>query len=316
VIDANKVGRPAILLRDAQQPPGGRHVLSPLLLANQPVILFGDGGSWKSYLTLLCALSLHSNREIVPGLVPTIKLNVAYLDFEWDAWPHRARMAALYGPNPQPDLLYVPCAAEGPLTHQVDRLRAIVRDHRISYIVLDSVGMACDGPPEDAVVALAFFQALSRLEVGSLLLAHTNRSGDIERPFGSTFWHNSARATWFMKKVQEAGTSAIDVALTNKKPANDGPKEMPIGLHVDFTARPTVITRQGITAVPDLASGVSVKDRMLDAIGTGALTCEDLAQELGEKEKTIRTTFSRWEGKLFDKLDGPLGRFLVTRHKA
>src|SRR6202035_5745612 len=33
VVDAQKVGRPPIVLRDTQAPPGGRYVLPPILLA-------------------------------------------------------------------------------------------------------------------------------------------------------------------------------------------------------------------------------------------------------------------------------------------
>src|ERR1019366_111926 len=166
VVDAVRQGRPAILLGDAVEPPGDGSLLPPLLLPNDPVIIFGDGGSAKSHLGLGLALSVHAGQPYV-DLAPTRRMQTAFLDFEWNPWPHRKRMQALVGADPVPGLLYVPCLSEGPLSGQVDRLRGILSAHRIEYVVLDSVALACAGPPEDAATALDFMQALGQLEVGS-----------------------------------------------------------------------------------------------------------------------------------------------------
>ena len=37
-----------------------------------------------------------------------------------------------------------------PLAEDVDRLRRYIRQHDIGYVVVDSVALACDGPPEAA----------------------------------------------------------------------------------------------------------------------------------------------------------------------
>jgi hypothetical protein len=53
VVEAVRRGRPAILLREVvDEPASGGLVVPPLLLASDPVILFGDGGSSKSFLGL------------------------------------------------------------------------------------------------------------------------------------------------------------------------------------------------------------------------------------------------------------------------
>src|SRR5439155_20598096 len=113
-------------------------------------------------------------------------------------------------------------------------------EQRIAYAVVDSVALACDGPPEEAQVALSFFQALSRLEVGSGLLAHVNRTGDTDKPFGSAFWHNSARATWYVERVQEIGETHLDLGLYQRK-INDCPPSPPLGIRFAFSADSTVI---------------------------------------------------------------------------
>jgi AAA domain len=177
VIDAHRQGRAAVLLRDAKPPPGGRFALPPFLLARQPVMLFGNGGDWKSYLALAAGLSLHTNREVIAGLKPSAPFRVGYFDWEWDSWEHLERMRALLGPDNLPDIVYVPCASEGPLETQVDRLRAKIREHRLDFGIFDSVGLGCSGAPEEAEAALGYLRALGRLEIGSLNLAHVNRSG-------------------------------------------------------------------------------------------------------------------------------------------
>ena len=73
-----------------------------------------------------------------------------------------------------PGIVYIPCAR--PLADDVDRIRREVIRHDIGYLVVDSVALACDGPPEAAEVAVRFFGALRELGLGSLLIAHVNRS--------------------------------------------------------------------------------------------------------------------------------------------
>jgi AAA domain len=301
VLDAHRRGRPAILLRDAQQPPGAGVLLRPLLLARDPVVIFGDGGAAKSYLALALALCVHTSRELVSGIRPTASMRTAYLDFEWQEWPHRKRMRALWGGGELPDLVYVPCQAEGPLSNQVDRLRTIFHEHRIEYAVIDSVALACDGAPEEAQVAMTFFQALARLEVGSVLLAHVNRQGDTEKPFGSAFWHNSARATWYVQKVQEAGGQSLDLALRNRK-ANDGALATPLGLHFDFAENRTMIARTDGASILESAPDGPLKERIAGAVRSGPLTYAELGQTLQVDPDVVRITAKRYEGDTFTLL--------------
>jgi hypothetical protein len=228
-------------------------------------------------------------------------LRTAYLDFEWQPWPHKRRMQALSDARPMPGLLYVPCGAEGPLSSQVDRLLGIFHAHEIKYIVIDSVALACSGPPEEASVALDFFQALNRLAVGSCLLAHINRAGDEMRPFGSTFWHNSARATWHLKAHQEVGAPRLDLALTNRK-ANDGPMAPAFALHFEFEPHRTTITRSNLAGIPELAGSVPLRDRIRHLLASGPRSVHDIADRLDATADTISKTLRRAEGKHFTRL--------------
>ncbi len=324
VVDRHRQGRPAMLLRDAEPPPGGGALLPPLLMTSDPVILFGDGGSSKSYLGLAAAMSVHSGLPLLAGLQPTTPVRTAYLDWEWTGWPHKKRMRALWEPEELPDLVYIPCAAEGPLVHQVDRLRRVFAEREIKYAVIDSVALACSGPPEEAEVALAFYQALAALEVGSLSLAHITKAGDTEKPFGSAFWHNSTRGSWFVRgipangtgTVQEAknglngtppepskngpprGTGHLLVELLNRK-CQEGPLLPPINLRISFSStRTTIIPAES----PTPPSG-HLRDRIRGAIRIRAKTREALALELGVTPSMVKKVV--WTGRSTDFDDLP-----------
>jgi hypothetical protein len=77
-LEAMRNGEPAILLRDAQRPPDAGWLLPPLVLGRLPSILFGDGGSLKSYIALAAAVSIHTDQDLL-GISPTATRVVAYL---------------------------------------------------------------------------------------------------------------------------------------------------------------------------------------------------------------------------------------------
>jgi hypothetical protein len=192
VITAERAGQPAVLLRDIPRPRQDdvHHVDGLPLLARHPLVLFGDGGAAKSYFALYAA-----------GKLDGQGLRVGLFDWELAGEDHRDRLERLFGSN-LPAIRYARC--DRPLVHEVDRLRRIVRDEGLNYVILDSVAFACDGPPEAAEVASRYFQAIRRLgSVGSLNIAHiTKGEGSDRKPFGSTFWHNGARSTWFAKVAE------------------------------------------------------------------------------------------------------------------
>jgi hypothetical protein len=302
VLSMEEEGEPAVYLRDARAPAEGAQLLSSLALARHPVIWFGDGGSAKSYLALAAGLSIHAGLDLL-GIRPGAQKKVAYLDWEFDAWEHKMRMARLLGgklPDENlPDILYVRCTK--PLARESERIAHIFADHDIGYAVVDSISWACEGPPEEASSATGFFEALRSLGVGSLCIAHVNRSGDTERPFGSAFWHNGARATWYVKKQQEHGASAIDIGFFNRK-ANSDRLEQPFGYSLRFDPDQTRVARVDVKDVPELAGHAPIKDRMVHFLRGGAKTYREIADELGIAEDAVRQTVKRWEGRVFYKL--------------
>ena len=312
VVDAHRQGRPAILVRDAQAPPDGEDLVALLATKRDPAIIFGDGGVSKSYIGLALAASIHTQRELIAGLPAAAKLRTAFLDFEWNPWPHHKRLRALWGPSELPDLVYIPCQQEGPLVHQVDRLRRKFHEHRIEFVVIDSIAQALSGPATEDETARAYFQALARLEVGSIHLAHivkdAKKPEQTKYPFGSVFFHNGARLTWYVEKVR-ASKSSLEVTLHNRK-VNDGGLADPIGLRFEFGDRTTITSgpagREAHDGFSSPRTGdTAVRARMIAVLKEARqpMTYATLGAAIDTSTATVRDKANAYAGRDFVILD-------------
>jgi hypothetical protein len=293
VFVAERAGLPAIDLRELPAPSTDNDVFNVhglIVPKRHPSILFGDGGTGKSYVALYFA-----------GRLAESGTPVALFDWELAGDDHRDRLERLF-PDGMPRILYARC--ERPLVHEVDRLRRIVRDNRIAYSVFDSAAFAADGPPEAAEVAGRYFRAVRQIGGGSLHIAHVSKGENADKkPFGSAFWHNGARCTWNVQTAESStGTDTLTLGMFNRK-ANLGKLCAPIALNVSFTADRTSIRRTDIAASPDLAPNLSVRARMTYMLKRGAFTADEIAEEIGAEVETVTRTQRRYKN-LFTILEG------------
>ena len=207
VLETERRGSPGVYLGDVTRPgpDDSIRVQGMVLPRRHPTILFGDGGTAKSYTALYLL-----------GTLAKAGVRVALFDWELDGEDHRDRLERIFGPQ-MPQILYMKC--EQPLFYECDRLSRAVREWHLQYAVYDSVAFACDGPPESAEIAGKYFRAVRQVGVGSLHIAHITKGENGDRkPFGSSFWHNGARSTWYCKAAEDIPNSkSLEIGIFNRK---------------------------------------------------------------------------------------------------
>lgn len=255
----------------------------PVLL-HHPMVLFGDGGSAKSYLALWLATKLAETSR-----------TVLYLDWEFTGEEHRDRLKRLTGEPMPRSIRYLRC--ERPITEESERIRRLIREQQVSYVICDSVAFAVGGAPEKSEMALGYFAVVRQFGIGSLHIAHVNKSehGD-QRPFGSTFWHNSARATWYLQRATDTvGETTVHLAAYHRK-ANTGRLLPALGFRLSFEPTRTLVQRQDVGAgsSEELSGKLPVWQRMKGAIESlGPTTPALVAEEIGSSVETVTRTARR-----------------------
>ncbi len=285
VIVEERRGSPSQPLETYER-PGAAAVLNVggwRLLRDHPAILFADGDTGKSNLALYAC-----------GVLAQQGIKPLYADWELSGEDHRERLARLF--DPLPPVQYLHC--ERPFIEEVDRIRREIRRHALDYLVVDSIGYATPGPPEHAEHATSYFRALRQIGIGgSLHLAHMTKGDAADpkrgesKPFGSAFWHNSARLTWFAKKAADTGRE-MTVGLFCRK-FNLGRPFPAVGFRWTFDDERTRVARVNVADVEELAPRLPLWQRIAHLLRTGpALTAEAIADELGAKVDSVKKAIS------------------------
>lgn len=301
VIAFDRAGADAPVLRDipAGVKDDGWTVDGMTLLERHPAVLFGDGGQGKSLVALYLV-----------GKLAQFGTRVLYCDWEFDGESHRDRYGALFGESMPESIRYARC--DRPMSAEADRLRRLVQQYKTQYLVCDSIVFACAPgvPAESAEAAAGYFQALRQIGVGSLSLAHTtkqNEKDDIrqqKKPFGSGFWHNGARATWFLKGVQEEA-GRLSVGIYPRK-VNIGPLGPAIGWTVEFSTEGIQFHRTDVADHGELGVGLKIWERMKHELMRGPQTIAVLAAQLEVPANTVAIEAKR-KNLMFTKVLGADG---------
>ncbi|HLF77246.1 MAG TPA: bifunctional DNA primase/helicase, partial [Dehalococcoidia bacterium] len=278
----------AVELFDVPDPMGEVMLIPPLTVADGPTIFFGDGSSGKSYIAFLMALCSVYGFDFVGHRVPLMRVMIVdYEDSESNVKRRINRLCAGLGEGILPIGIYYWNARGIPLKDQWEAIKRSCSKNGIGWLIIDSAAPASGGPPEDAVSALAFFRALKRIGLPALVIAHITKGEKTDKPFGSVFWHNEARRTWFVKRIQEEDSDQIDIGLYNRK-VNDGRKPLPIGLRLTFDGidGPVSVQSQSLADVPELLSETSAQNQIWETL-TQPMTVAQLGEATGIADRTV-----------------------------
>lgn len=270
-----------------------RFLFAPFLLGGAvPTALFGEGGGGKSWLALAIAASVSSGLSFIDGVdAPSRCVPVLWLDYENDERELRSRSARLTGGTPLAGLFYV--RGSGALADQVDGIAARVSELGAGLVVVDSITGATGGADlNDNNTATRLHGALRQLNLPALVIAHTAKNSRGSGMFGAVAFRDLSRLVWSVEKSDSG--SHIVVKDTKR---NASAKSPDIGLSIDFEAgeRGTVrLRRADIADLPDdLTRGLRVRDQVLLALGSDALTRDQLAERVDAKANTLNTTLRR-----------------------
>src|SRR3972149_767088 len=136
-----------------------------------------------------------------------------------------------------------------------------IRQYGIGLVIVDSIGLAVAGAPEKSEIAIPYMDALARLGVPTLSIAHVTKAEEDKFPFGSIYFHNSARNTWNVKRGQEQDEEANHMGLFHRK-SNDDRKSSPWGLRITFEDGGNIIRFNREELVEEFSEELSVSQRI------------------------------------------------------
>lgn len=283
-----------ITTSDEVEPPS--YVLRPILLYRQPVIIFGDRGSAKSYTaqTFAYLLALGQMGRLLDFKPERVATKPLYLDWEDTPGTLRWRFRCLSAGTglPSAQIAYRRCSRT--FAQDTEQIRAVVLSGGYDYLIIDSLGPACGGDLNMPQPALEFFESLRSLNVSSLIIAHTakgNAGRSRRSVFGSSFFENAARSIWEINADKEDGI--LRVVLTHSK-MNGGPTEQPIAMQYVFSHGRTEIMEDQACEVAAAAGTLTIREKILQLLeDLPSAPVKRISDELGESPATIRVTLNR-----------------------
>jgi hypothetical protein len=285
-------------LEDEIQPP--EWLLEPLVLKDQPNIIFGQRSAAKS----LGALIIHATIQLQWADNP-FKLKPPqhwaeslYLDFERNSAMARYNLGRLQRGMELPSLSIHYKRLSGPLARNVEWVRHYLREHTtIKMVIIDSLTAACGGNLNDTGPASDFFDAERTLHTTSMILAHTSKDtlSPVKTVAGSFAFESYAGNVWECVKSQGEESNVADMCFYHRKPPAVYRTRKPIGYRVTFDEGNHKIFAGNINPenVSEFMERMTLNMRIADLLKQGALTSEDIAKSLDVSLPSLKVTISR-----------------------
>ena len=281
VVDEWRGGSPAVQLSgnmdvDAQV----KWLIEPIIQLNNPTLIYGQGSAGKSWFAqYLAVLADEGSQQLNLGITQS---NVLYLDWETDIGELGSRVTMIrrgLGLDGDSRIWYK-TMTQG-LANDIESVRSLCVEHKITFIIIDSMGSACYGEPESAEVVLRAFGALRGLGISSLIIDHTNKEGHL---FGSVYKRTSARQVFHCEKSQSEDDNKLVMGLFHKK-ANNSKLMKPLGFELVFEDGMITFSRQDVRDTA-LEQHMTVKDRIYNILRKAPSTVAEIAEQLYKPDGT------------------------------
>jgi len=295
--------------------PPTRYLVERLLVGGETTVIFGDGASGKSYFALAAALAVSADIPLPCGFRPMRSAAILYLDWESCREEHEDRLPRLcagFGiSGPGLPILYR--AMTRALVDEAPKVLAEARNAGVGLVIVDSLAPACGAEPETADSAictmnvLRTFAPMTRLVVAHVSKVGADQRAGASRPFGSVFIANLARATWEIRRSEDAGSDLV-LGLFHRK-NNSGRLIPPLSLAFEFGETATRILPADVAGQPDLLIRASLSWRVLKLLAGGALPLGELVEAAQAAEPSVARTLRRLraQGKVTRLSDGQWG---------
>jgi len=276
------------------------YLLEPILYLNHPTVIFGDYGSLKSLfaLVIVYVAQLPCSDNKLGLVTPKESTHCLYLDYEDDSSSFRKRWGAIqrgFGIKASMPISYR--RMTNTLADSMDSLQQIKKDKDIKLLIVDSLGPAARGNLNDPEPAIKYHEALRKLGITSLTLAHNSKDQLTKKRsiFGSIFFTNLARSVWECRSEQETGEDEAIISLKHTK-ANLSQLHSPLGYKFTFTNDSITIAKTDLKDT-GLSGELPLSWQIKNLLRTGSFGINEIAEQLNSKADTIGRTLRRMRSK-------------------
>lgn len=288
-------------LLQGQDAPAAQVIIPPFL-TDSGTILYGPGGSGKSWLALIWALTAHYGLE--SPWPATQQRNVLYVDFEDSRKVFASRLHKAARVLGCPDRLpYYGVTGRG-FTDVWEHLENAVKRMDVGLVFVDSLSRLGLGKLIDDSTANQGVDMLNGLGIPWLALGHTPHDGG--HVFGSAHWTFGARCTIEVKSAtshDDDGLMAMNLRVDKANHMRRGHSEV---WALGFDASGLVSHRRAKTSeFPDLAAGASPFEKVKMYLAEGAASVKDICENT---ELSRSTVFPLLRGQAFRRVSGGRGQ--------
>ena len=292
VIERHRAGEPAVWIDDVPLDESLSYRLEPLLLENEPTVIYGLGGKGKSLLSQYLAVLVAEG--FITGSLEPEPGPVLICDYETNlriVKSHINRLRAGLGIEVGSNIAYRRMGQ--PLASEIESIQSQVLEQGIKLVIVDSAAPAVgSGGAQSDEPVLKYFLALRNLGITTLTIAHRAKNSD-NGPFGSVFFSNIARNVYRLQSEPEGG-DCLHLGLFNEK-FNDK-QRAPFGLRMDFSDDRIAVTEENPKARPEMREYLTIADQIEATMKEGSgkpWEVKDLAEDIGINTESVRTTLRR-----------------------